>query len=213
MRYHSPSDLAKATPTPIAFCRFAHPTGYGVGDPARLVARQRRFVVYPDGAGASTSPRPPQSEKRRPPSNPFDLHLSHYLIPRDQSTESSQGRHVRLTSVADQAERRSRPRRRRALRTAWPARVDILCRKPCFRARFLLLGWKVRFISLSSSVLAWPDRHRSWPWARARQRHISEPDPWFRGRDEPDVAEDEMHCSEESGKNSSGCNNHHTRGG
>ncbi len=46
------------------------------------------------------------------------------------------------------AERRARPRRRRALIIAWPARVDMRCRNPCFRARFLTFGWNVRFILL-----------------------------------------------------------------
>ena len=41
----------------------------------------------------------------------------------------------------DQAERRCRPLRRRFLRIARPARVDIRCRNPCLRARRRLLGW------------------------------------------------------------------------
>lgn len=60
----------------------------------------------------------------------------------------------RADRLRRQAESFARPRRRRAFRTAWPARVDIRCRKPCFRARFRLFGWNVRFISFSSSVLA-----------------------------------------------------------
>ena len=41
----------------------------------------------------------------------------------------------------DQAERRCRPLRRRFLRIARPARVDIRCRNPCLRARRRLFGW------------------------------------------------------------------------
>jgi hypothetical protein len=45
----------------------------------------------------------------------------------------------------DQADSRARPRRRRVLITARPARVRIRCRNPCFFFRFRLFGWKVRF--------------------------------------------------------------------
>ena len=47
-----------------------------------------------------------------------------------------------------QADRRTRPRRRRAFRIDRPARLDMRWRKPCLRDRLRLLGWKVRFISL-----------------------------------------------------------------
>lgn len=33
---------------------------------------------------------------------------------------------------------------------ARPARLLMRCRNPCLRARFLLLGWNVRFISVST---------------------------------------------------------------
>jgi hypothetical protein len=39
----------------------------------------------------------------------------------------------------------SRPRRRRLLMMARPARVRIRERNPCLRLRRRLLGWKVRF--------------------------------------------------------------------
>ena len=45
----------------------------------------------------------------------------------------------------DQAEIRARPRARRDLSTARPARFFIRRRKPCFFLRFRLFGWKVRF--------------------------------------------------------------------
>lgn len=40
-----------------------------------------------------------------------------------------------------QADRRTRPLRRRAFRIAWPARVDMRWRKPWRFARFLVFGW------------------------------------------------------------------------
>ena len=45
----------------------------------------------------------------------------------------------------NQAESLARPRLRRDLSTARPARLRIRSRKPCFFLRFRLLGWKVRF--------------------------------------------------------------------
>lgn len=48
-------------------------------------------------------------------------------------------------SANSQAESRLRPFRRRALTIDRPARVRIRARKPCLRARRLVLGWKVRF--------------------------------------------------------------------
>ena len=52
--------------------------------------------------------------------------------------------------LPNQAERRLRPLARRALRMARPLRVAMRARKPCRRARFKRLGWKVRFISKTS---------------------------------------------------------------
>ena len=43
--------------------------------------------------------------------------------------------------------RTARPLRRRRARTLRPFRVAIRARKPCFRTRFSLLGWYVRFIN------------------------------------------------------------------
>ena len=45
-----------------------------------------------------------------------------------------------------QVERRTRPFARRAVSTLRPPRVDIRTRKPCVRAYFSRLGWKVLFI-------------------------------------------------------------------
>ena len=51
--------------------------------------------------------------------------------------------------VLTQADNRTRPRRRRALSTAHPARVAIRWRKPCLLDLLRVLGWNVRFISAS----------------------------------------------------------------
>ncbi|MEY4360728.1 MAG: hypothetical protein RL391_34 [Actinomycetota bacterium] len=47
---------------------------------------------------------------------------------------------VGAVEASDQAESRWRPLRRRAFRTARPARVDMRARKPCFTDRRFLLG-------------------------------------------------------------------------
>lgn len=59
-------------------------------------------------------------------------------------SEVGEGRPV--PDAVDQADRRARPWRRRARRTARPDRVAIRVRKPCFLARRRLLGWKVLFM-------------------------------------------------------------------
>jgi hypothetical protein len=53
----------------------------------------------------------------------------------------------------NQADRRFRPLARRALMIALPLLVAIRDRKPCLRARFSRLGWKVRFIFLILSKI------------------------------------------------------------
>jgi hypothetical protein len=59
---------------------------------------------------------------------------------------SEAGERRPVPDAVDQAERRARPWRRRARRTARPDRVAIRVRKPCFLARRRLLGWKVLFM-------------------------------------------------------------------
>ncbi len=94
-----------------------------------------------------------------------------------------------------QAESFARPRRRRAFKMAWPARVDMRCRKPCFRARLRLFGWNVRFILLSSSVLgavrgSQRRSHRSRGADRCARRNTS-PGSRLRGRARPGVVKDD----------------------
>jgi len=48
--------------------------------------------------------------------------------------------------------RRARPFARRALSTRRPALVDMRARKPCRRARFNRLGWKVLFMSQANLI-------------------------------------------------------------
>ena len=52
------------------------------------------------------------------------------------------------TGQAGQTARRLRPFARRARITARPPRVFIRARKPCVRARLILDGWYVRFITM-----------------------------------------------------------------
>ena len=61
-----------------------------------------------------------------------------------------------VANAPDQAERRFRPRARRARSTARPPRVRIRPRKPWVLLRLRLLGWKVRFKRKASS--RWPAR-------------------------------------------------------
>jgi hypothetical protein len=65
--------------------------------------------------------------------------------------------HGRRQSPA-QAERLSRPLRRRAARMARPARVRMRRRNPCVLARRLLLGWNVRLLTgIFAPASAWTD--------------------------------------------------------
>ncbi len=54
-----------------------------------------------------------------------------------------------VPDTPDQADSRSRPLRRRAARTARPARVLMRTRNPCVFLRLRLFGWNVRFTVLS----------------------------------------------------------------
>jgi hypothetical protein len=72
---------------------------------------------------------------------------------RDSPTALAQQFETRsIPNSMDQADSRARPRSRRALRMARPARVLMRCRKPCFFARRRLLGWKVLFTRTSSEI-------------------------------------------------------------
>ena len=76
--------------------------------------------------------------------------------PRSRPTDACAVR--RGARLADQAERFSRPLRRRAAMMARPARVRMRRRKPWVFARRRLFGWKVRF-DTSSSVRSLGHRH------------------------------------------------------
>ena len=54
----------------------------------------------------------------------------------------------RAKPAHDQALRRLRPLRRRRARMAWPWRVRMRTRKPCFFLRRRLFGWNVRFTAV-----------------------------------------------------------------
>jgi hypothetical protein len=77
----------------------------------------------------------------------------------------------------DQADSLTRPLARRFLRIARPARVDIRARKPCLRARRLLLGWNVLLLTGISFAEQLPlgNRSQDSQWrgmtARAAPKH------------------------------------------
>jgi len=75
----------------------------------------------------------------------------------DQGTEG-----LTAADASDQAESLARPRRRRPLITARPARVRIRRRKPCFFLRFRLLGWKVRFTQCLLEERSLARESRAW---------------------------------------------------
>ena len=110
-----PGDGSQPAPNPVAGRRAPDPAADGVGDP-------RRF------GGVAGQPR------YRDRASPHPL---------ARAVEGDKGRAV--SDAPDQADRRTRPLRRRALRIARPARVELRWRKPCRLARLRLLGWKVRF--------------------------------------------------------------------
>jgi len=88
--------------------------------------RDRERHAGAQGRGVGGTARPDDGE----PGSPH---------PVTGSTERTERRTRR--DPVDQADRRCRPLRRRFLRIARPARVDIRCRNPCLRARRRLFGW------------------------------------------------------------------------
>jgi hypothetical protein len=77
------------------------------------------------------------------------------------------GKHGLLTAAqagrAGQTLTRARPFRRRAARTARPARVRMRSRNPCVFARRRLFGWNVRLLTRDSR---YGSCHRPPPWGR-----------------------------------------------
>ena len=72
-----------------------------------------------------------------------------------------------------------RPRRRRRLTTARPARVDMRLRKPWVFARLRVFGWKVRFmVRLQVKTAASNGRTPSIRGTAAQQRGTPRPRPW-----------------------------------
>jgi hypothetical protein len=101
------------------------------------------------------------------------------------SLEADEG--VTVTDPGDQAERRVRPLSRRDFSTARPPRVLIRARKPCLRLRRRLLGWNVRFTTISfrrfdaRSAHFWSDEisrpRTDPPMLRRRGRDSQPPSP------------------------------------
>ena len=100
-----------------------HPTGGDHGHAGGIVGRTLRRVDDDEVAGALTT----TTEHGR------DL----ASVPESVERHGAQG--AQAVSLA-------RPRRRRSFTIARPARVRMRERKPCFRARRRLFGWKVRFM-------------------------------------------------------------------
>ena len=73
--------------------------------------------------------------------DPSDPHWSGAARPNPRQL----GKARTVANSVNQADSRARPRARRDLSTARPARLRIRRRKPCFFLRFRLFGWKVRF--------------------------------------------------------------------
>ena len=96
------------------------------------------------GHGISRAPAHGIGDLGRPvigSTDPSDPHWS--VAARPNPRQLGEARTV--ANSVNQAESRARPRARRDLSTARPARLRIRRRKPCFFLRFRLLGWKVRF--------------------------------------------------------------------
>jgi hypothetical protein len=107
-----------------------------VPDPARGDHRYARRGV-PTLGGACVYRDEPTGALAPAPQHPGDLPTT------VQTVMTDRGHGV-------QAESFVRPRRRRFFTTARPARVCMRARKPCFRARRRLFGWKVRFTAKPS---------------------------------------------------------------
>ena len=96
------------------------------------------------GHGISRAPTNGIGDLRQPvigSSDPSDPYWSVAARPNPRQL----GKARTVANSVNQAESRARPRARRDLSTARPARLRIRRRKPCFFLRFRLLGWKVRF--------------------------------------------------------------------
>jgi hypothetical protein len=76
---------------------------------------------------------------------PFEGGIQQHGAPESSTTHTDplptkSGELVATVETSDQADSRLRPFRRRAFKTARPARVDMRARKPCFTERRFLLG-------------------------------------------------------------------------
>lgn len=140
LRRHLERNRPQSTAVPVAVDGGSQPSRGGVGEPPGPVARRRRLVVYCHRPRPGTAVRRPERRESSVAGHPGDHHLG-------TTRAGVLRRYSGPRPACRQAERRARPRRRRAFKIAWPARVDMRWRNPCFRARLRVLGWNVLFIS------------------------------------------------------------------
>lgn len=143
----------------------------GHGAPARAAAARRtrferlRRTAFPSFLPATKATRPPGprpscvarasttstgADTRTPSRKRASISLFDRIV-----RTSSRSAHAKRV----QAERISRPLRRRLASMRRPARVDIRARNPCVLLRLRVLGWYVRFTSYSSDPA--PGREQS----------------------------------------------------
>jgi hypothetical protein len=124
------------------------PSG-SVGSSSARMARRRRFTMFLVTA-LPTVRDTARPTVRRPPSIPptwTTTVVRPLATPRRITEENSVAARIREDRGSTYADRLSRPFRRRAVKTALPARVRIRNRKPCTLARRRLFGWNVRLLT------------------------------------------------------------------
>jgi hypothetical protein len=195
MRHDFSSDLTKAAPISIAFRRLPHPARHGIGDPAGLVGRQGWVVVYPDWTRVSASPGAAEGGKRCPSAQPLqpDIGRCSFLV--HQIAETARVLHPRL------ALRRSG---RQPGTTAPPARLQHrLAGAGRHSVPEAVLPGTLPGVRLEG---AFHLELRANPGHPAWQCSLEISPTESHGRGKLGVPKDESYCSDDPGKNSSGCN-------
>ena len=117
-----------------------------------------------DPSGSEHGPETVRAEQTPGPGKRVGSVAAGSLVGHGLEDRSGRGRQYRSGPEPEaQAERRFRPRARRALMMARPERVAMRARNPWRRARFSLLGWKVRFMICFLG---------SWPFRCLRYRRV-----------------------------------------
>ena len=154
------------TTAAIALDCGAHLTGHCKRDPPGLFGARSRKKLYPHRSREDPPLRAAQlGESATAMDRSWARRTS--LFAKNWQLTAHCRRESRGCRAATQADSRTRPRRRRALMTARPARVAILWRKPCLLDLLRVLGWNVRFISASfrrsGAARLWCLPTRRWP--------------------------------------------------